>query len=615
MEALLQNLIKATGWSILHSLWQGAVIYGLVMLMQTAIPGMKAKTRYMLAFSGNTLLLLLFMVTFFTVFDLPINEHDRPASALTFAVTDLHPAQSSISQYIERLFPYLVGLYGFGILIQSIRVFQGYRKISNLKRGPHTQIPESWALLFQTLTQKMQISRKVNFWLSDQVQVPMIIGYLKPVVLLPVALATQMDLNQVEAILIHELSHVRRNDYLFNLIRTMIDTVLFFNPFIWLTGKFIDIEREHACDDLVVELTQTPMTYAHALLKLELLAAEHSLPFALAATGNKQYLYQRIKRITDMKTNYMNSKQKLFAITLTVITLLSLAWIKPLKAEGSLHDQSAKMASEIKVSLKKNIDQLVNSSHFLQQQPADTSKKKAKTIGKVKKKQAMDSISVIIIDTALQNDKAISINNEMININKKLSGLNDFSAQSMTINGVQTEKAKKNGTAHQEANTITIKAENDFSFNLEDLGVEQQEFIEKDKKKIAALQKELSVLGKKMELAVKPIHLAKSAKLSQQAKKMGAQMYSAKQQAEIQKISAELAERTMEIHKIIAVNTAKNTNIVAVKGMHTQPMTITLVQEDKEIKESPEYQELKRKFDAEVKALKDRKLQQEKTAH
>lgn len=96
-----------------------------------------------------------------------------------------------------------------------------------------------------------------------------------------------------------------------------------------MAGRFIHIEREHACDDLVLKITGKPLNYAHALLKLELLKDKNSPAYALAATGKTQNLYQRIKRITNMKTNYLNAKQQMAALTLGVACLFSIAWINP----------------------------------------------------------------------------------------------------------------------------------------------------------------------------------------------------------------------------------------------------------------------------------------------
>ena len=202
------------------------------------------------------------------------------------------------------------------------------------------------------------------------------IGFFKPVVLFPIALATQLDLKQVEAILIHELSHIRRNDYLINLVKTCIETLLFFNPFVWLTTRFIHIEREHACDDLVVNFTGTPITYAHALLKLELLKNKNTPALSLAATGKNQHLYQRIKRITDMKTNYMNVKQQFFILSLTIATVISLAWINPEKK------QVLKVKKEKSLSLIKTPATEAKSlkSHLVVKADTDTTKIKKNNI-------------------------------------------------------------------------------------------------------------------------------------------------------------------------------------------------------------------------------------------
>ncbi|WP_442590400.1 M56 family metallopeptidase [Pedobacter sp. AW31-3R] len=601
MEALLHNLIKATGWSILHSLWQGAIIYGLVMLVQLGFPQLKAKTRYLFAFSANSLMLLCFVFTFLKIFDLPVSEaHGTTASGLA-ATNNFLATQVSVSQYAEKLFPYLVCLYVIGIGIQSFFVFQGYQKILSLKKGPHTQIPENWKLLFDTLTQKLNIRRKVTFWLSDQVQVPLIIGYMKPVVLFPISLATQMDLAQVEAILIHELSHIRRNDYLLNLFRTMIDTLLFFNPFVWLIGKYIDIEREHACDDMVVGLTQTPMTYAHALLKLELLADHQNLDLALAATGKKQYLYQRIKRITDMKTDYMNAKQKFFAITLTLVTVISLAWIKPLKAEISLHEKSAALQSAIQLSLKENINKIMNPALSLQQEPADTSKKKLKI--NIKTKDCKDSVGRPDIDTVIQNNGGvIDLSDVMITVNNSLTGLTDS-----IINNINFE-----GLTNEEFKAVSSMGKNKFSADDASVFRIKDPLSPQEKKRIEALQKELDELGKKMGKAVSPLQKMKKANMKMKAELRRAPVFTAKQQADIQEISSALAAKTMEIHKIVSSAEGQKNTLVLTKNYKITGLNRADQLRDQEIKQSREYQELKKKFDDDVKVLMEKKSQREK---
>lgn len=336
MEAIVNNLIKATGWSIFHSLWQGAAIYAVLLILMFSFPKLSAKAKHNMAYCALSLIFICFCITFSTLFKFPSsgttdlqNTNVTTVVAIDNYVMDI---PLGISSKTERIFPYLVTIYALGLLFQLMILGIGYKKLLKLKQTARATVPTTWKSAFGDLSSKLNIHRHVGFYLSEHVNVPLVIGYLKPVLLFPIAIANQLDMQQVEAILIHELSHIRRNDYLLNLIKTIIETVLFFNPFVWLSGRLINIEREHACDDLVLQLTGAPITYAHALLKLEILKDKSTPMLSMAATGNNQHLYQRIKRITNMKTNYMNAKQQIFAITLTVATVISLAWISPEKA-------------------------------------------------------------------------------------------------------------------------------------------------------------------------------------------------------------------------------------------------------------------------------------------
>ncbi|WP_316841732.1 M56 family metallopeptidase [Pedobacter gandavensis] len=381
MEAIVNNLIKATGWSIFHSLWQGAIIYGLLFLIVIAFPKLRSRLKHNLAYGALCLIFICFCITFFSIFKLPQENGSQQGAELMISPAYyeyLNNIPQNISSKAEQLFPYLVSIYGIGLLFQLFILLAGYQKMQQLKNSVHQAVPEAWSSIFEGLRSKLNLQQQISFYLSEKVNVPLVLGYFKPIVLFPIALAAQLDLKQVEAILIHELSHIRRNDYLLNLIKTGIETILFFNPFIWLSGRFISIEREHACDDLVVQLTGTPVTYAHALLKLEILKDKSAPALSMAATGKNQHLYQRIKRITDMKTNYMNAKQQFFAITLTIITVISLAWVKPSKAEKLNIEASAIPNMEIAgVGLKfKNQELPTLKQRKTTWVPADTTKKK-----------------------------------------------------------------------------------------------------------------------------------------------------------------------------------------------------------------------------------------------
>jgi len=558
METVVQNLITAIGWSIIHSLWQGAVIYGLLLLILNTTK-LDAKTRYATAYSASVLMLAGFVVTFFFRFQ---STTAQPATQLTnyLQLTEIATTPLTLSNYVETLFPYLVSLYAIGIFIQSLTVYSGYKKVAALKKALHLPIPADWQKTFNALIQKMSLRRPVTFWLSSHVSVPLVIGYLKPVILFPVAMSAQMDLKQVEAILIHELSHIRRNDYLFNLIRTVMETVLFFNPFIWLTGKFIDIEREHACDDLVLELTHTPMTYAHALLQLELLTDTPAPHFALAATGKKQYLYQRIKRITDMKTTYMNSKQKIAAITLTIATVISLAWINPVKNETTLKNILKKNTNFESKTLnekkEEKVPELLNKEAL-----QDTTRKKLKR--KVIIKGMTDSCVVFPngnhhIDSTIQ-----------ANISKELSTLKKIRINMDSVTSF-TFKDAAGGLRFDGAGTQRMAI----------LSREDQENLKK-------LQEEMKVINKKMMIEFNPEF---QAKLVASAKKIQLMVASPEFKSQI---ADQLSGKMSNMKITIDGATGDLEKMI-------------------ELNKNPDYKALKKKFDDDVKALLDKKQQKGK---
>lgn len=341
METLVQPLIKAFGWSIINSLWQSALIYGVLFLLLISLPKLAARFKHNLAFSSILLMFGCFVYNFWNhVLKNISTKSDVIGTENLDAYRYFNTVPQSLSDKVEQYFPLVVTFYIIGIVLQMFIIGKGYNQLSKLKKNNLSNIPDAWKAIFESVTSNLKINKAIKFHLSDLINVPLVIGYLKPVVLFPVALVNQLDNDQVEAILIHELSHIRRNDFLLNLIKTAIETFLFYNPFVWMAGRFIHIEREHACDDLVLKVTGKPLNYAHALLKLELLKDKASPAYALAATGKSQNLYQRIKRITNMKTNYLNAKQQMATMTLGVACLFSIAWINPV--EKKKEEESAK---------------------------------------------------------------------------------------------------------------------------------------------------------------------------------------------------------------------------------------------------------------------------------
>ncbi|WP_316800285.1 M56 family metallopeptidase [Pedobacter frigidisoli] len=353
METLVQQFVKAFGWSILNSLWQSAIIYGILFIIMLSLPKLAAKHKHNLAFGSIIFMFAGFAYNFFQqiMITAPKQSHGLSTDQIQ-AYQYFNNLPPSFASRAEQYFPVVVAFYILGILLQLFVIAKGYKQLSKLKKDSLSIIPDEWKNIFAHVTAQLNIKKQIRFNLSALVNVPLVIGYLKPVVLFPVALVNQLDKDQVEAILIHELSHIRRNDFLLNLIKTAIETLLFYNPFVWMAGRFIHIEREHACDDLVLKITGKPLNYAHALLKLELLKDKSSPAYAMAATGKTQNLYQRIKRITNMKTNYLNAKQQMAALTLGIACIFSIAWINP--AEKTKDNKKSMVEQVISSNNKSN---------------------------------------------------------------------------------------------------------------------------------------------------------------------------------------------------------------------------------------------------------------------
>jgi hypothetical protein len=217
-----------------------------------------------------------------------------------------------------------------------------------------------------SFSKKLDLAKKIQLKFSEAVDVPCVIGFLKPIIILPVSLSVHLSACEVESILLHELSHIKRNDYLANLLQQAVSVVLFFNPFIYFINKLINKERENSCDDLVIAKTGKPLIYAKALLKLEQ-ARSNDFQLALAVTGKKFNLLNRIERIMKTQKQNGNIRQLLAGAILLAGCICCLAWV---------HPTSAKSASRVAAKTKAVIAVADSTSIYAN---SDTAKKAHKT--------------------------------------------------------------------------------------------------------------------------------------------------------------------------------------------------------------------------------------------
>ncbi|NLR66721.1 M48 family metalloprotease [Chitinophaga varians] len=341
------DLVRALGWSILHALWQSFFVYACLRVVLKLWPMASARIKYNLSFFALSGIFTWFLITFYQQWhtisaarQLLVQYH--PAGAADMAVPALQPVAAYAGQQemvalfpsLELCFPILVTLYLAGMLLMTIKFTSDLVQLHHIRTTMVEPMGEAWEKHLRRLMGQLKLSRPVKLLVSRYVQVPVMLGFLKPVVLLPIAMVNNLSEEQLEAILLHELAHVKRNDYLLNIFQSIVETILFFNPFVWLISRIIRQEREHCCDDLVIAGTVQPLHYAKALMALETYRLT-SNPMAMAAADDKQHLFHRIKRIMEMKTKHLNYSQKLLAVLIIATALVSIAWLNPAKGKDA----------------------------------------------------------------------------------------------------------------------------------------------------------------------------------------------------------------------------------------------------------------------------------------
>ncbi len=331
------QVIQALGWTLLHFLWQGAalaaVFAGLSRVLRSAAP----QWRYALAASTLLGMLALCGGTFHTLAAPPLSaaEHEPTCAAseglscsgsvrvlpAVFAV----PVSEPTRQQLERLLPAVVALWAAGVLLLSLRTFGGWVLVQRLKAKGLSPVPESLEATFARLREALRISAPVRLYQSALVQVPTALGWLRPVVLVPAGVLVGLSAEQLELVLAHELAHIRRRDYLINLLQTAVETLLFYHPAVWWVSGRMRVEREHCCDDLAVAACGNPVGYARALADLESLGARRPV-LAMAASGGS--LFERVARLVAPPGSLSRSSRGLA----TVLTAGALALVFTLGA-------------------------------------------------------------------------------------------------------------------------------------------------------------------------------------------------------------------------------------------------------------------------------------------
>lgn len=336
MQVLSQSaFLQALGYAIANSLWQAALLW-LVVAGVNGLFKISSQVKYKVALVAQFSAFAWFLVTLQFYY----NKCSEAIAQLKFSGLNssnafvLQPGAHNFSSVMlsaivkgEKLLPYLSIAYLCLLGILAVRWIKGYRQTVLIKTQGLQKIDVQWRLFVKRISELLNIKHTVHIYVSDLVKSPLTVGFIKPLILIPVASINNLTTYQLEAVILHELAHIKRADYIINIIQSIIEIALFFNPFTQLLGKIIKRERENSCDDWVLQFQYDPSTYAEALLRIAYM--QQTPAFAMNAGGKENDLLWRVKRMLNQSQRTFQYRNRLFALLLITGLLSSIAWFNP----------------------------------------------------------------------------------------------------------------------------------------------------------------------------------------------------------------------------------------------------------------------------------------------
>ncbi len=341
--------IDAIGWALLHSLWEGAAVALALACVLGLLQRASSQVRYLAACAAMVLLIAL------PAFALRRSEAIVSNATVRRALDRASPRfeTSSVSEPDDAsgkrrpwnwvvdvprpFFPAVVASWAAGIALCSLRLLGGWVQARRWVRLDTRPLEDC---LIDRLSERMGVRRRVALLKSARVEVPMVVGWVRPAILVPVAALSGLTAPELEAILAHELAHIRRHDYLVNVLQCVIESLMFYHPATWWISRVIRREREHCCDDIAVSACRDRLVYARALTALEGLRVAAYSPFPAASGGN---LLARIRRIL----NPMEEPMKPVRILVAIFAALALVPIWLVRAGDQTETDPGRARSEL----------------------------------------------------------------------------------------------------------------------------------------------------------------------------------------------------------------------------------------------------------------------------
>jgi GWxTD domain-containing protein len=309
-------LAQAIGWTLVHSLWEGALV---ALVLAAALGAMRSsRARYAAACLAMLAMLAGFGFTFTRVMP---RQRSRGVTVVNARGPLLPAGFEEPTRLVQRraadFLPWLAPFWMAGVVLFHLRSLASWMAARRLRRTGVCLASDHWRERLERLGARVRLARPVTLLESCLAEVPVVIGYVRPAILMPVGLLAGLPAGQVEAILLHELAHIRRYDYLVNLLQSAVEGFLFYHPAVWWVSGLIRAERENCCDDLVVAMNGDAHGYAAALATLEQ-NRWSGRAAAPAATGGN--LMQRIRRLLNRPEAPHRALTPIFSAGILAIT-------------------------------------------------------------------------------------------------------------------------------------------------------------------------------------------------------------------------------------------------------------------------------------------------------
>jgi bla regulator protein blaR1 len=433
MKHIATEITEALGWTLVHAIWQATIVALALAVVMFIIRRKSAQLKYFLSFTALLGILAWSGATFYRSYQYAaekqairsqiLKNKDYKGSRLAPFSTDNEKTKADQTPitfnlntiktraFFQRNFPLICTFWLIGMLLLVARLIAGFIFANRLRTYHLVSVEKEWQQMLIELSEKMGLIRKIEAFFSPLAKVPMTLGTIKPIILFPVTAFTGLNSKEIEAIIAHELAHILRNDYLFNIIQSIVEILFFYHPAVWIISAQIRAERENCCDNLAVIATGDKKTYVKTLASFQIQQAQQA-ELAMAYSGKKGSVLHRIKRLQKeiaMKTNFIEG---LIAAGI-IVSGLALASFSTARQADSARTDSTQNKMEVEVM---EPQKTLNRDSLYAEMEEMINKTKASEAEKEKLQKAVE-IAMSETDEQLSSEIMTEINVALNNVN------------------------------------------------------------------------------------------------------------------------------------------------------------------------------------------------------